>query len=177
MEFYEGSKKDVIYKPLRKGRLIRDEKQSFIFTNIVKNGTPADFENVQYAPCLFQKYIHKKMELRVTVIGERVFTVSIDSQKVPGAIHDWRRAQDNLIYKIFKLPGELECKCKELVKKLGLEFGAIDLIVTPNDEFVFVEINPNGQWAWIQQLIPDIPMRETLADLLIEGRTKKEYTS
>jgi glutathione synthase/RimK-type ligase-like ATP-grasp enzyme len=56
-----------------------------------------------------------------------------------------------------------------LVKKLGLEFGALDLIVTPDNEYVFVEINPNGQWAWIQQLCPEIPMRETLTDLLIRG--------
>ncbi len=60
------------------------------------------------------------------------------------------------------------------MKALGLNFGAIDMILTPAGEYVFLEINPNGQWAWIQQLRPEIPLRETLADLLIEGEESRD---
>ncbi len=171
--FYQECEGDVIYKPLRKGRLIRDDKQSFIFTNLIGNDVADEFNNIKYAPCLLQKYIHKSTELRVTVIGEKVFAVAIESQKTLYAIHDWRRSQDNLPHRPFELPAGVECRCKNLVKKLGLEFGALDLIVTPDNEYVFVEINPNGQWAWIQQLCPEIPMRETLADLLISGHSSE----
>ncbi len=167
--FYEGYKGDVVYKPLRKGRLIRGDEQSFIFTNLISKEATNEFHDIKYAPCLLQNYIHKKAELRVTVIGSKVFAVEIESQKTPDTIHDWRRTRENLPHRPFELPSNVEDKCKNLVKKLGLEFGALDLIVTPDNEYVFVEINPNGQWAWIQQLCPEIPMRETLADILIHG--------
>ena len=167
--FYNEHKGDVVYKPLRKGRLIIEGELNFIFTNLIGADTVNDFDNIKYAPSLLQKYIHKGIELRVTVIGEKVFAIAIESQNTPDAIHDWRRAQNNLLHRHFDLPADVESKCKNLVKKLGLRFGAIDLIVTPENEYVFVEINPNGQWAWIQQLCPKIPMRETLADLLLHG--------
>jgi len=167
--FYTESKGDVVYKPLKKGRLIKDGKLSLIFTNLISTNTTNKFDSVHYAPSLLQKYINKSVELRVTVIGQKVFAVAIESQLNQDSMHDWRRAQNNLPHKPFVLPIDIETKCKNLVKMLGLEFGAIDLILTPDNEYVFVEINPNGQWAWIQQLCPEIPMRETLADLLMRG--------
>jgi hypothetical protein len=167
--FYYEHQGDVVYKPLKKGRLTKEGELSLIFTNLIDVDAAKEFGNVKYTPSLLQKYIHKSIELRATVIGQRVFTVAIESQNTPDAIHDWRRGQSNLPHRSFDLPADLESKCKNLVKKLGLEFGAIDLILTPDNEYVFVEINPNGQWAWIQQLCPEILLRETLADLLIRG--------
>jgi len=169
--FYIEQGGDVVYKPLRKGRLERGENQSIIFTNPVNSEAAKQLNRVKLAPSLLQSYVHKRIELRVTVIGEKVYAVSLDSQKIPKAIHDWRKAlSDGIPQKVFLLPPEIMDKCKALVMNLGLKFGAIDLIVTPNDEFVFLEINPNGQWAWIQQVCPEIPLRETLADILIYGK-------
>lgn len=170
-DFYKENEKDVIYKPLKNGRIIKEGKLNFIFTNPINTDAAKDFDSIKYAPCLLQKYIHKSTELRVTVIGKKVFSVEIESQNTSDALHDWRRAQKDLPHKPFTLPIDMEAKCKNLVKNLGLEFGAIDLILTPKNEFVFVEINPNGQWAWIQQLQPKIPMREALADILMNGRS------
>jgi len=172
--FYHEHKGDVVYKPLRKGRLTKDGKLSLIYTNLIDADAANELANVKYAPSLLQKYIHKNFELRVTVIGHKVFTVAIDSQNNPNTRHDWRRTQSNLPHRVFDLPVDVESKCRNFVKVLGLEFGAIDLILTPNNEYVFVEINPNGQWAWIQQLCPDIPMREALADILIRGNSLNE---
>ncbi len=169
--FYETHEKDIIYKPLRKGRLSRGENQSVIFTNPVDRDAAGCFQNVKNSPSLFQKYISKRLELRITVMGDKVFAVSIDSQKYPKAIHDWRKAlHDGIPHNLFSLPSEIETKCKLLVKKLGLEFGAIDMIITPAERFIFLEINPNGQWAWIQQMCPELPLRETLADILEFGQ-------
>lgn len=160
---------NVVYKPLRKGRLIRGDKQSLIFTNLVDSKLAKDLHRVQFSPSLFQKYIHKSIELRVTVIGSKVFSFSIDSQINTESMHDWRRSQKNLPISPYSLPFDLQEKCRLLVKRFCLKFGAIDLIVTPDNEFVFLEINPNGQWAWLQQLHPQVPLRETLAELLISG--------
>jgi hypothetical protein len=169
--FYEEQDKDIVYKPIRKGRIKDGENQSFIFTNPIDRAAARQLARVRYAPSLLQKYVRKQIELRVTVIGENVFAVSLDSQKIPAAIHDWRRALNvGIPHKPFTLPVAIESKCKALVRNLELEFGAIDLIVTSDDQFVFLEINPNGQWAWIQQLCPEIHLRESLADILIHGK-------
>jgi hypothetical protein len=63
----------------------------------------------------------------------------------------------------------MEDACIRLVKQLGLEFGAIDLILRPDGEYVFLEINPNGQWLWLEPA-SGLPFTDTLADLLIERR-------
>jgi glutathione synthase/RimK-type ligase-like ATP-grasp enzyme len=173
-KFYKTYNEDIVYKPLKRGRLAREGKQSFIFTNLITKDNFKDIANIRHAPSLLQKYIHKNVELRTTVIGDKVFTVEIDSQKTQIAIHDWRKAlHDHIAHKPFNLPFALQNKCVQLVRNLGLEFGALDFILTPDGEFVFLEINPNGQWAWIQQLCPEIPLRETLADLLINGQPQK----
>jgi glutathione synthase/RimK-type ligase-like ATP-grasp enzyme len=168
--FYLEHGQDIIYKPLRKGRLDRGGNESIIFTNLVNHEAASQLDKVEYAPTLLQQYVHKQLELRITVIGEQVFAVSLDSQAIPEAKHDWRRALNiGINHQPYKLPLEIEEKCRIYVKKLGLEFGAIDMILTPEGQYVFLEINPNGQWAWIQQVCPGIPLREAFADLLNHG--------
>jgi hypothetical protein len=170
--FYEDQDCKVIYKPLRRGRIFRDESVSLIYSNLVDTSQAQMFHMIAYAPSLFQKYVPKLVEIRVTVIGSKVFAVEIHSQDHVTSRHDWRRGDTTQIrHSIHSLPGEVESMCTDLVNKLGLTFGAIDLILTPEHDYVFLEINPNGQWAWIQQMCPDIPLRETLAKLLIEGGT------
>ena len=65
----------VIYKPLRRGRVLRDSRVSLIYTNLVEVRTSERFEQVAYAPSLFQKYVSKSIEIRVTVIGSKVYAV------------------------------------------------------------------------------------------------------
>jgi glutathione synthase/RimK-type ligase-like ATP-grasp enzyme len=126
--------------------------------------------DVRYAPSLFQPYIPKETEIRVTIVGSRVFAVELRSQEVLEAKDDWRRVDSKQIKHVpHYLPTELEQKCVELVEALDLSFGAIDLILTPSNEYVFLEINPNGQWAWIQQMCPEINIRDALIDLLEKG--------
>ncbi len=168
--FYHDQGGKVVYKPLRRGRLVRDETVGLIYTNPLGPPEVERLDRVVYAPSLLQRYVPKRVEIRVTVISNKVFAVEIHSQDCADSRHDWRRGDTaRLRHEPHLLPPEVESKCAALVRALGLAFGAIDLILTPEGEYVFLEINPNGQWAWIQQLCPEIPLRETLADLLISG--------
>jgi glutathione synthase/RimK-type ligase-like ATP-grasp enzyme len=168
--FYHHQDRRVVYKPLRRGRLVRGESVSLIYTNPIGLPEAESLGRVMYAPSLFQRYVPKRVEIRVTVIGNKAFAVEIHSQARADSQHDWRRGDTpRLRHELHLLPSEVEFKCVALVRALGLAFGAIDLVLTPEGEYVFLEINPNGQWAWIQQLCPEIPLRETLAHLLISG--------
>ena len=160
----------MIYKPLRRSRLVREDGVSLIYTSPVTEAHADCFDSIAYAPCLLQRHIPKRLDVRVTVIGASVFAVAIRSQDHPEARNDWRRGSTlQLAHELHALPSPIEQLCARLVRELGLAFGAIDLVLTPDGEYVFLEINPNGQWAWIQQICPKVPLRETLADLLIGG--------
>jgi hypothetical protein len=170
--FYQSQNKEVIYKTLRRGRLVRENTTSLIYTSPIS--TQAEFlDQVVYAPSLLQRLVVKQIEIRVTVIGLKVFAVAIHSQEDENSRNDWRRGDiTRLRHEPHKLPTVIEAQCLSLVHSFGLAFGAIDLILTPEGEYIFLEINPNGQWAWIQQLCPEIPLRETLADLLMQGNSQ-----
>lgn len=150
--------KDVgicVYKPNDGGVFDRGGNEA-VYTNIIAQDLVASSEMddmLKICPGIFQPYIEKKFELRVTVVGDRVFATRIDSQNSGKTKVDWRRYDfTNTPHSSFVLPEEESSMCVQIVKRLGLSFGAIDMIVTPKDEIYFLEINPNGQWAWIEAL-------------------------
>ncbi len=126
----------------------------------------AQVEQIALCPTLFQEYIEKDHELRITVIGEAVFCCRIDSQAAEGAETDWRRVDPFRVpHEIVPLPSRVETALRTMLHQYDLRFGAFDAIVTPAGEYVFLELNPNGQWLWIE-LIAGAPMAAAMADLL-----------
>ncbi|MBP6855747.1 MAG: hypothetical protein KBC26_02120 [Candidatus Pacebacteria bacterium] len=123
---------------------------------------------------IFQEYIPKDYEVRVTIIGEDVFASKIDSQSDPSAIIDWREAVAYGKVKVspYVLPEEIRIRCLSIVRWYGLSFGAIDLIRKPNGDYVFLELNPNGQWLWVEELT-DQPLLSSMCDLLGKGLKRK----
>jgi glutathione synthase/RimK-type ligase-like ATP-grasp enzyme len=81
------------------------------------------------------------------VVGEKIFAAKVDSQKNEDTKIDWRKKKTPFVS--YDLPEQISEKCLVMTKKLNLEFGAIDMIRKPNGEYVFLEINPNGQWVWL----------------------------
>jgi glutathione synthase/RimK-type ligase-like ATP-grasp enzyme len=124
---------------------------------------------VRFCPMIFQAYVTKDLELRITVVGERIFAAEIYSQDSNHTKHDWRRYDHyRTRYGVHDLPDEVGRLCLLLTKRLQLTFGAIDMIVTPAGEYVFLEINANGQYLWIEEQA-GLPITSSIADLLISG--------
>lgn len=100
-----------------------------------------------------QNYIEKQYELRVTVCCDDIVACKLDSQAQTdktGKI-DWRQGYEHdLKHEIVTLPKHINTFCKEFLKRMHLNFGCFDFIVTPEDKYVFLECNPNGQWLWIE---------------------------
>ena len=67
-----------------------------------------------------------------------------------------------------ELPGELQRSLLELMSRLSLTYGAIDLVLTPDGRYVFLEINPNGQWLWIDEML-SLGISHSIAEWLSEG--------
>lgn len=138
-------------------------------TTLVSEAELALLDSVRLVPCLFQEYIPKQLDLRVTVIGDEIFAAEIHSQANEQTRIDWRNYDVDIPYRKAQLPADVAARCMALVKSYNLNFSAMDLILTPDGRYVFVENNPNGQFMFIEELVPELRMTEALADCLIRG--------
>ncbi|MGH3815761.1 MAG: hypothetical protein ACRDUV_25485 [Pseudonocardiaceae bacterium] len=81
----------------------------------------------------------------MTVVGDNIFATEI---KTPGEL-DWRRSHDDITYQPYELPDTVVAGIHRLMHSLNLFFGAMDFVRTEQG-YQFIEINPNGQWGWIE---------------------------
>ena len=149
-ELFESG--EVVAKPLMQSLLEDSNKgEQVMFTSTIRSMSDVDEKALKAAPVIFQRKLHKQFDIRVTVVGEDVFSVSIDSQEFDQTKTDWRYgSMEELKHDIFDLPVAVSECCVEIVKRLGLRYGAIDLVLDESGEFWFLECNPNGQWAWVE---------------------------
>ena len=174
-QFYEECHGKMIHKVLAWPYIADDGPGTpvnrMIYTNMV-DLNKVDISRVKYCPCLFQEYVEKDVELRVTVVGERVFACEIHSQQSanPRTQIDWRNySLHDTPHVAVTLPAPVEEACRQLVRKFDLQYSAMDLIRRPDGEYVFLENNPGGQYGWIEML-SGLPITEALGDLLVKGK-------
>ncbi len=137
-----------------------------IFTSLVNlEQVKLNTDALKIAPGIFQDRIQKSYEVRATVIGDRIYSVRINSQDYQETELDWRRDQLSLNYFRIELPKKIKKLILAMNQRLGLVFGAYDLVVTPSDEYVFLEVNPLGQWLWLEEKT-GVPISRTLAEYL-----------
>ncbi len=125
----------------------------------------AHLEQAKYSLQLFQEKIEKTCDLRVMVVGDDIFAVKIEPQE-EGAKLDWRVARNNKLSK-FKLPDDIESKCRKLMADLGLVYAAFDFALTSDGQFVFFELNPQGQFLWLEEAL-ELPVSQRFAQLLVD---------
>lgn len=175
IKFKESLSSKMIFKSLSTADLASSEVSeeellsTGLPTTIVEEGMLEDLNAVKEMPCHFQEYIPKQYELRVTVVGDKLFAAKIHSQEDERTAIDSRDMSAEILYEAVELPRSIHKLCLKYVKSYNLNYSAMDIIVTPDNEYVFLENNPNGQFMYIQQLIPEFALFETLMDNLIEG--------
>lgn len=169
---------DIVFKSLSSPSL---EAHRVLPDERIADGLPTtritddiDLDAVREIPCFFQRYIAKRHEVRATVIGDAVYAARIHSQDDPRTATDYRDFSAEIKYEIETLPRDVERRCIDFVHSYGLNFGAIDLIVTPDEQYVFLENNPAGQFLFIEQLVPELKLTDALAAKLVEGAQSVE---
>ncbi|WP_055555437.1 ATP-grasp ribosomal peptide maturase [Streptomyces sp. NBRC 110028] len=120
-------------------------------------------DTVRAAPHLFQARVDKVADLRVLVVGRRPFAVRIDS-----GLLDWRKDYSALSYSVVDLPDRLEKALLACLDHFGLPSGSFDLALDRDGEPHWLELNPNGQWGWLEEKT-GLPMAAAFADLLAQG--------
>lgn len=163
LRFVEKNNNDCIVKPIYSGQIGWPETKQVVFTSKL-DGMPSN-QQVEACPTYIQKRIEKKYDIRVTVVEDKIFAARIHSQSNPQTQTDWREGDNLLEHEIIAIPDTLANQCRQLLKQLNLRFGAIDFIETQDNQFIFLEINPNGQWAWIQ-IQTGMPISDAIAQSL-----------
>jgi hypothetical protein len=159
----------AIAKTLVGGRLSVDGMHQAVFTTAVG---PRDLDAdaaIRACPAIFQSRIATLRDLRVTVVGNQVFAAQIMLRDRTDDDVDWRGVDPVRVrYDRYRLPAGLQAKCVDLVAALGLTYGALDFVVTPQGEHVFLELNPAGQWGWLERRL-GLPITDAILDTLMGG--------
>lgn len=106
-------------------------------------------------PHQVQRWINADHAVRLTVVDNELFAAEIHFG-TPATRVDWRADPDSLRYRRVEPPVSVAVGVRRLMRALRLRYGALDFMVDAHGEWWFLEINANGQWAWIPAVADDI---------------------
>lgn len=159
----------MIVKPTRSGHFKQGSEEFSIFTSRLTDEHLGALDDARWAPSIYQELIKKRYDIRVTCVGQRVFAAAIHSQTDPLACVDWRQTGNpELPHSPIELPAELIEGIRRLMARLGLEFGCLDFALTPEGDYVFLEVNPGGQWLWLDDQL-DLGISRSVAQWLMHS--------
>lgn len=165
--FFRKVNGQLVAKLLRPVSMSMSGASSFVYTNRVTSTDLTDTSLLRHSPMVFQELIPKQRELRVAFVGDRLFAGSIQAGQSARGQVDWRLAEPaEVSWQSAAVPREVARKLAVLMSRLGLIYGAIDLIETPTREWVFLEVNPGGEWGMLERDL-GYPISDALADALL----------
>lgn len=159
----------MIVKTVR-GIISDREKLKALYTTVLDAETVERMTSsggISPFPGLYQPFLGKRKEWRVTMVGDEAFSAAIYTDN--DAKDDWRRLQatSSVTFRQEQLSDDIAEKCVNYLGAMGLKFGAFDFVETYEGEIVFLECNPNGQYGWLEQSL-DLPISSRIADELIK---------
>lgn len=158
---------EIIFKPL--SYLSIPSENKILYANkIKKSQLDGKKDSIECVPNIFQQYINKKYEYRITVVGKDIFAFKIDSQANDSTKIDWRRDYSSFTGDVSVLSFDLENKIFKLMSELDLVTASIDMIEDEEGKFWFLEINPSGHWLWLDEYFNN-KISMSHAKLLIKG--------
>lgn len=165
----EHEEEGVVYKPMCSNFWFDSEQMKVAYTARVGLLDLPENHFLQSAPGIFQKEVKKQYELRVTCFGDHIVAAQLDSQAHAQGQVDWRAIQDNTLRVTpYQLPIAVEDKIRLFMRKLGIVFGTFDFIVTPEGEYVFLEVNEQGQFLWLEESCPDLKLLDRFVHFLLD---------
>jgi glutathione synthase/RimK-type ligase-like ATP-grasp enzyme len=151
-DFFKLHQGRVVVKPMAGGYVsCGGETGAIIYTSRVRESDMDCCEELRDCPTMFQRYIPKQCDVRITVVDRELSCVELRASDEEGLQRcDIRRHNmAGVDYVVSRLPTSVERSVRRLVEHYQLRFAAIDMVVDSAGEFVFLEVNPNGQWAWL----------------------------
>jgi len=171
-QFFAETDGETVAKLLRPISVSMDAVDAFVYTNRVREEDLAGAETLRHCPMVFQELIPKACELRVAWVAGQIFAGAVDASRTSRGQTDWRRvAAEECRWQVAEVPAEVASGLHALMSELGLVFGAVDLICTPAGEYVFLEVNPSGEWGMLERDL-GLPISEAIAAALVSLDTR-----
>lgn len=157
----------MVMKPLSFGSILEEGCRKALNTHLLSRADLADMRGVEATAHQFQRFIDKAYEVRLTVVGERMFAAAITAHSRKARI-DFRADYDALTYEVEDVPGQVADGVRAFMSHFGIVFGAFDFVVDQNGKWWMLECNPAGQYGWIEGAT-GLPISPALTDLLEKG--------
>jgi glutathione synthase/RimK-type ligase-like ATP-grasp enzyme len=157
----KGQKKSVI-KAISYGLIEGKNSAEMAFTQRIPKSFNVDENIIPGVPIFLQEEIEKEADIRVTIVGNKVFSAILVQE---GDQIDWRVRGSDAKWEPYKLPKSICNACTKLCNELQLEFAAIDLVKSISGDYFFLELNPSGQWVWIEEET-GLPISDAIVDRL-----------
>ena len=142
-ELFDIKDKKNIIKPITTGKVYHEDYCEIFQTNYF-DGYGKD---ISLTPVYIQNYVGKKYEVRLTVVDNQFFGVKIFA----GDLVDWRKSYNSNQYENIIVPEIIRNQVTNMMRAFDLHFGAFDYIVSEDEKWYFLEVNPNGQWLWLEE--------------------------
>ena len=165
--FFEECNKQMIAK--LHGALSRSMAGDtpFFPTTQINESNLEDLATLIYCPMIFQEMIPKAYELRAIYVDGEFFTGKINAANSERGKTDWRIATDIYFgWEQYQLPDHVAKSLTKMMKQMNLCFGAIDIIRHEDGRYIFLEVNPQGEWGMLQRDL-QYPIGETIAEKLV----------
>jgi hypothetical protein len=156
----ERHRSGAIFKPFG------GDEEAWAETRLVEHADVQNLDQVRFAPVIFQEFIPGGIDIRATMIGRDAFAAEIRAVDTAYEF-DFRVDCGNAPIAPHALPSALVDRLRSLLDRLSLLYGAIDLRVAPDGDYVFLEINPAGQWLFAEYAAEQ-PISAAMAHLLRE---------
>lgn len=177
-DFYQSCGAQIIYKPLDSMVWKNGETKRVTYTTALTEQDLSDDAAIQLCPAIFQQNITKAYEIRATFMGATCMAVKLETQGIDDVEQDWRHGSANGI-SLKPIPVELPQpvyeRCREFMRHMNIVYGAFDFIVTPNAEYIFLEVNHGGQFLWVELENPDCPMLQVFSEFLLSANPDFEW--
>ncbi|MFB8167231.1 ATP-grasp ribosomal peptide maturase [Kitasatospora purpeofusca] len=162
-EFAERIGGPVVYKPFTPVRGTVGGQSVAVYASLLR---PEDLGHPSIATTahLFQEWVPKAYEVRLTAVGRQLFAAEIHAGSEAARV-DWRSDYDSLDYRVCEPPPSVAAGVHRVLEQLALPYGAFDFVVTPSGEWVFLEVNPNGQYGFVEQAT-GLPITAAICDYL-----------
>ena len=142
MQFWQFHDRNVVYKAFNQRGVIWTPTRRLMEQDL------GVLENLRLAQAIFQRHVDGVRDLRVTVVGDQVFATEFDIEGMDAT--DYRVKMQEIPIRPHNLPAEFEERIRIYMKRLGLEYGALDFRLTAHDEYVFFEINTAGEFLYVE---------------------------
>lgn len=152
----------ALYSPL----ICDPDGDRFVYTTCLPEDLDVEESEICLSPTVYQEALVPKKDIRVTIVGKRVFAARLADPGPDSSPVDWRQSPAPTRWEPTTLPDDLAERMCSLVRSLGLLFGAVDLL-EHNGKIYFLEVNPNGEWGWLQATA-SMPIAESIVDLLAQ---------